>query len=240
LILTQGVGDVVMLKIPTNTNVAFDIGPEPVSFTYGTTNFRGSNGGANIIVQDAIIGSFTFNGHVLNITSRAKSGFSKIFSFTKADKTSLYYQLEFDSGILPTNVLPAQTISFPRNIAVAGDANGQVFPTATASQILGINKVRVSLQGIQVLQFPLITPYNFYVFLTDGTFSNYVVNFKTWNIFVADITVFPVSGFLPTGQIPLFAEIGINVVEGNVINNNSLGEITMISPINAKITINRL
>jgi hypothetical protein len=112
-----------------------------------------------------------------------------------------------------------------------------VFPVINGSITLNGKVKVISNTAIQVLNFSLTQPYTFYVTLTDGTLFIYVVDFKTIDIFVPDVKKFSVLTFLKTGQTPTFSESSITVLNGNVLNPNSLGQITMVSPFSAKITI---
>jgi hypothetical protein len=239
LTLAQDVGSLVPITMPVGSSISVAVPFTPVSISYDGATVKGSLASFPIIAEQANIGSFSVSGPILNITSTGRSGYSKLIGFTSAKSSTTYYQIQFTSSVSDTPILPAGAVNYPNApIGVVGDSTGQVIPVVGGNVVLN-NRVRVlSNTSILVLSFPLTGPYKFYVTLTDGTVYTYVVTFQTIDIFVPVLTKFSVLSILTSGQTPTFAEPSVTVASGYVLNPSSLGQITMTTPFNAKITIN--
>jgi hypothetical protein len=242
LMLTPGIGQIITLTVPTSLNAApisFSIGFTPVSVSYDGSVIKGSQMSGNIIAEQTNIGSFAFDGQILTITPGVKTGYSKMFGFTNSSKITSYYNVQLTSSLNATNIAPTGVLTFTTPIAVVGDSVNQVFPVAGSGNSVTLSgKVLVlSNTTIQILNVAFTAPYNFYVTFVDGTIQTFVVNFQIIDLFPPNITSFPVVSFLTTGQMPTFQETGVSVVNGQVLNPNSLGQITMLTPFSAKITL---
>ena len=238
LVLSQDTGTLNNIIVGTGSTVSISIGFTPISVIYDGATINGSQASFPIIVEQRNIGSFTFNGQILTIIAGMSSGYSKLLGFVSSSKTTTYYQIQFTSSIIDTPVLPGSApITFPTTIGVVGDATSQVFPVVGSTITLN-NKVNViSNTAIQVLNFNITGSYTFYVSLTNGVIITYIVNFQTIDIYVPNVAKFLIASFLPTGQIPTFQETSISTAGIYVLNPNSLGQITMLTPYNAKITL---
>jgi len=204
--------------------------------------WKGSVASSDIIAGQVVIGSFSFDGRVLTVSAGSKSGFSKILSFTASDKSIAHYRVAITSSLAVINVTPGESIpgttaSFSSNIATAGDNEGNmVIPTATTPATLN-QRVKVFVAGFQVLPFSLNAPYMFYVTLMDGSTFVYLIDFKVLTVSVPSLLKFTSLAVLPDGRKPEFQETSVSVLQGTVLNPSGLGELTMLKPYNAKITL---
>ena len=235
--LTIGANAVQTLQMPTNYTASFTIPFVPVSITYGGSVFRGSAAYSDIIVNQTKVGSFVVDGSVFTVTSGPRSVYTRTFEFTNTDKTSVYYIVNMTSAITPVSTPASGTLTFPTAIAVVGDGTSQVFPTPSNVPLTLSGKLTVSTMAVTVLATSIVAPYTFYVTLADGTFNAYVVDFQAITIYVPNLTKFPALVVSPTTNALVFANPGVSVAGSFVLNPASLGELTMTSPILAKITV---
>ena len=162
-----------------------------------------------------------------------------MIGFTNASKSVTYYRIHVDSTIQPISVLPGAVISYPVPIGVVGDyAGNQIYPSSTGPPpILDTDMVSVIPQSITVLNSILVTSFSFYVTTTDGTLYSVHPQFSTIDIYVSNLMRFPSAIIAPTATPLVFAEPSITVVQGYVNNPMSLGELTLTSPFNSKVTL---
>ncbi len=239
LVLAVGVNAVVNLAIPTQTTVAYNIGFTPTSISYDGATFKGSVASSNIIVQQTNVGSFSFDGTILTVTSGPKSVYVQLIGFAASDGTTTYYRIQFDSTIVPISVLPTQVLPYTSPIGVVGDSLGnQIFPTAlNTPATLSNDKLTITTQSVTVLQFPLTAPYSFYVTLLNGTTFVYTVTFQMIDIIVSSFTRFPTLAITPLATNLVFSNPGVSVANGIVLNPAGLGGLTLTSPFNAVVTL---
>jgi hypothetical protein len=233
--LSKGI-DVIDLDVPINSTTSFLIPFQPIAVSYGIINVKGSSLSGDMTVSSNSLGTFTFDGQLLTITTYSTAGFSKPFGFTNQNGDTAYYLVKINAGIIPVSILPNQTISYSSNVAVVGDANSQVFPSMILSPILSGN-VKAFLSSIQVLNISLSESYSFYVSLVDGSLFLYTVDFRNIDVYTSSPMKFSSLAILMDNVSMTFLEPTVSVVLGNVLNPLGLGSLTLLTPFNAKITI---
>lgn len=252
LVLAKGIGAIKTLSIPTNSEASFNIGFIPIAVIYDGDVIKGSSASSDIIAEQIKIGNFSFDGQILSLKSGAKSGFSRVLGFTRTDKTTVYFRLQFDSTIQSISIINGQTVRVSDllgsninplpSIAVAGDDNKeQVFPTSsTPGKLGGVSTnpyVTVRTDSFTIGNPVIGDAYNFYITLTDGTYKAFVIDFQAIDIYVSNFAKFSVFGILPTNGTLTFAEAGVRAIGGNVYNDSKLGQLTLVKPFSAKITL---